>query len=187
MTVGLPASPGASFGALAFTAEEAVEPHPGRASAVLLVRQETSPEDVDGMHSADGILTSTGGMTSHAAVVARGWGKCCVAGAGEISDRREGRQDQGCRQDLRPQGRALHRRQHRRGVCRRAGRRVQPKLSGDFATVMKWADKYRKLERPHERGLARRLQACPRLRCRGHRPVPYRAHVLRGRPHHRDA
>ncbi len=83
MAVGLPASPGAAVGAPAFTAEEAVE----RASAgeqVILVRKETSPEDVDGMHMAAGILTSTGGMTSHAAVVARGWGKCCVAGAGDV-------------------------------------------------------------------------------------------------------
>src|SRR6185436_3222892 len=80
---GLPASPGAAVGKPTFTAEEAVT----RARAgekVILVRKETSPEDVDGMHSAAGILTSTGGMTSHAAVVARGWGKCCVAGAGEV-------------------------------------------------------------------------------------------------------
>ncbi|MEM9753395.1 MAG: pyruvate, phosphate dikinase, partial [Planctomycetota bacterium] len=84
LATGLPASPGAAYGALAFTADEAVErSHAGE--SVLLVRKETSPEDVDGMHSAAGILTSTGGMTSHAAVVARGWGKCCVAGAGEIA------------------------------------------------------------------------------------------------------
>jgi pyruvate, orthophosphate dikinase len=83
LTKGLPASPGAAVGKLAFTAEEAVRrTHDGE--QVLLVRKETSPEDVDGMHSAAGILTSTGGMTSHAAVVARGWGRCCVVGAGEI-------------------------------------------------------------------------------------------------------
>ena len=81
---GLPASPGAAVGKLAFTAAEAVErTHAGE--KVLLVRKETNPEDIDGMHSAVGILTSTGGMTSHAAVVARGWGRCCVAGAGEIT------------------------------------------------------------------------------------------------------
>ena len=77
---GLPASPGAAVGKLAFTAEDAK----ARATAgekVILIRKETSPEDVDGMHAAAGILTSTGGMTSHAAVVARGWGRCCVAGA----------------------------------------------------------------------------------------------------------
>ena len=84
VATGLPASPGASCGALAFTADEAVE-RTLKGEKVLLVRKETSPEDVEGMHHAAGILTSTGGMTSHAAVVARGWGKCCVAGAGALS------------------------------------------------------------------------------------------------------
>jgi len=83
LTIGLPASPGASVGHPAFTADEAVE-RASKGEQVILVRKETSPEDVDGMHSAVGILTSTGGMTSHAAVVARGWGKCCVAGAGAV-------------------------------------------------------------------------------------------------------
>ena len=83
LTKGLPASPGAAVGKLAFSAEEAVE-RTAAGETVLLVRTETSPEDIDGMHCAAGILTSTGGMTSHAAVVARGWGRCCVAGAGEI-------------------------------------------------------------------------------------------------------
>ncbi len=81
---GLPASPGAACGRLAFSAPEAVE-RSLKGESVLLVRKETSPEDVEGMHHAAGILTSTGGMTSHAAVVARGWGKCCVAGAGSLS------------------------------------------------------------------------------------------------------
>jgi pyruvate,orthophosphate dikinase len=83
VATGLPASPGAATGALAFSADDATS----RAKAgedVLLIRKETSPEDVEGMHQAAGILTSTGGMTSHAAVVARGWGKCCVAGAGDV-------------------------------------------------------------------------------------------------------
>ena len=80
---GLPASPGAAVGKLAFSAEEAVQ-RTADGESVILVRKETSPEDIDGMHCAAGILTSTGGMTSHAAVVARGWGRCCVAGAGEI-------------------------------------------------------------------------------------------------------
>ena len=90
LTVGLPASPGAAFGKLAFTADEAVQ-RTNAGEKVLLVRKETNPEDIDGMHSAAGILTSTGGMTSHAAVVARGWGRCCVAGAGEISIDEKGR------------------------------------------------------------------------------------------------
>ena len=144
LTVGLPASPGASFGKLAFTAEEAVErTHQGE--RVLLVRQETSPEDVDGMHSADGILTSTGGMTSHAAVVARGWGKCCVAGAGEIQiDAKAGKIKVGGKTYGRKDVLSID------GSTGEvfAGEMAtsQPKLSGDFATVMKWADKYRKLD-----------------------------------------
>src|SRR5262245_57559705 len=84
LTLGLPASPGAAVGKLAFTAAEAVD-RTLEGEKVLLVRKETNPEDIEGMHSAVGILTSTGGMTSHAAVVARGWGRCCVAGAGEIT------------------------------------------------------------------------------------------------------
>ena len=80
---GLPASPGAACGKIAFTAEEAKE----RAAAgekVVLVRLETSPEDIEGMIAAEGILTVRGGMTSHAAVVARGMGTCCVAGCGDL-------------------------------------------------------------------------------------------------------
>ena len=79
---GLPASPGAVTGKVVFTAEEA-ERRAGAGDAVILVRNETSPEDIGGMHAAQGILTATGGMTSHAAVVARGMGKCCVAGVGD--------------------------------------------------------------------------------------------------------
>ncbi len=140
---GLPASPGAAVGRPAFTAEEAVE----RAKVgekVILVRKETSPEDVDGMHSAVGILTSTGGMTSHAAVVARGWGKCCVAGAGAIdinakagefvvNGRSFGRQDM-----ISLDGTTGE-------VIAGSLPMVEPKISGDFAKVMKWADKYRRL------------------------------------------
>jgi len=83
LTRGLPASPGAATGRLAFSADQAVD-RTLAGEKVILVRKETSPEDVEGMHHAVGILTSTGGMTSHAAVVARGWGKCCVAGAGAL-------------------------------------------------------------------------------------------------------
>jgi len=80
---GLPASPGAASGRVVFTPEEAEEWH-AKGEQIILCRIETSPEDVGGMHAAAGILTSRGGMTSHAAVVARGWGKCCVAGAGAV-------------------------------------------------------------------------------------------------------
>ncbi len=143
LTVGLPASPGAAFGKLAFSAEEAVErTHAGE--QVLLIRKETSPEDVDGMHSAAGILTSTGGMTSHAAVVARGWGKCCVAGAGAIHIDAKARKIKvdgktyGVKDVLSIDGSTGEVFAGQMGT-------VEPKLSGDFSTVMKWADKYRTL------------------------------------------
>ncbi|MEM7682542.1 MAG: pyruvate, phosphate dikinase [Planctomycetota bacterium] len=143
LCIGLPASPGASFGKLAFTAEEAVErSHQGE--LVLLVRKETSPEDVDGMHSAAGILTSTGGMTSHAAVVARGWGKCCVAGAGEIHiNEKAGKITVGGKSYGR--GDTLSLDGSTGEVFAGQMGTVEPKLSGDFATVMKWSDKHRKL------------------------------------------
>lgn len=80
---GLPAGPGGARGRVVFTAESAVE-WASRGEQVILVREETSPEDVDGMHKANAILTSKGGMTSHAALVARGWGKCCIVGCGSI-------------------------------------------------------------------------------------------------------
>jgi pyruvate,orthophosphate dikinase len=93
LATGLPASPGAAVGQIVFTADEAVEKagHGSKKNAVILVRAETTPEDIHGMEVAAGILTSRGGMTSHAAVVTRGMGKCCVAGAGDIGvDERAG-------------------------------------------------------------------------------------------------
>lgn len=80
---GLPASPGAAVGQVVFYTEDAEALH-AQGKAAILVRVETSPEDVGGMHAAQGILTARGGMTSHAAVVARGWGKCCVSGCSEL-------------------------------------------------------------------------------------------------------
>ena len=84
IATGLPASPGAASGEIVFTADEADAAQGATASKVILVRVETSPEDIHGMHAAEGILTTRGGMTSHAAVVARGMGKPCVSGAGAI-------------------------------------------------------------------------------------------------------
>ena len=81
---GLPASPGAAVGKVVFTADRAEE-LVAEGEKVILVRTETSPEDIGGMHAAEGILTARGGMTSHAAVVARGMGKCCVAGCSDIT------------------------------------------------------------------------------------------------------
>jgi pyruvate,orthophosphate dikinase len=86
LATGLPASPGAAVGQIVFTAEEAVKHHAnGSYKVIILVRGETTPEDIAGMEVAAGILTSRGGMTSHAAVVTRGMGKCCVAGAGDCT------------------------------------------------------------------------------------------------------
>jgi pyruvate,orthophosphate dikinase len=138
---GLPASPGAAVGKPAFTAEEAVErAHKGE--KVILVRKETSPEDVEGMHLAAGILTSTGGMTSHAAVVARGWGKCCVAGAGDVTiDAAAG--------VFTVAGRTFSREDvfsidgSTGEVIEGSLATQEARLGGDFAKVMKWSDKYR--------------------------------------------
>jgi pyruvate,orthophosphate dikinase len=144
IATGLPASPGAATGTLAFTAEEVVR-RTADGEDVLLVRKETSPEDIDGMHSAVGILTSTGGMTSHAAVVARGWGKCCVAGAGALQIDSKKRtvsvhgKKYGVKDVFSIDGSTGE-------VIIGAVERTQPKLSGDFQTAMTWADKYRRLK-----------------------------------------
>ncbi|HBJ35682.1 MAG TPA: pyruvate, phosphate dikinase [Planctomycetaceae bacterium] len=140
---GLPASPGAAVGKLAFSAEEAKE-RSDAGEAVILVRRETSPEDVDGMHCSAGILTSTGGMTSHAAVVARGWGKCCVAGAGDVHiDEKakkatiKGRVFTG-KDTISLDGTTGE-------VMLGSVETQEPKLSGDFSKLMEWADKFRRL------------------------------------------
>jgi pyruvate,orthophosphate dikinase len=144
LAVGLPASPGAAVGKLAFTASEAVERfHAGE--SVILVRNETNPEDIEGMHVAAGILTSTGGMTSHAAVVARGWGRCCVAGAGAIHIDEKARK-------IKVGGKTLSHADvisidGSTGEVMAGEVATQtPKLSGDFSIVMGWADKYRTLK-----------------------------------------
>ncbi len=140
---GLPASPGAAVGKLAFSAVEAKE-RSDAGEAVILVRRETSPEDVDGMHCSAGILTSTGGMTSHAAVVARGWGKCCIAGAGDVKIDEKG-------QKATINGRVFTAKDTisidgtTGEVMSGSVETQEPKLSGDFAKLMEWADKYRKL------------------------------------------
>jgi pyruvate,orthophosphate dikinase len=142
LTRGLPASPGAAVGKPAFTAEEAVER--SHDEDVILVRKETSPEDVDGMHSAVGILTSTGGMTSHAAVVARGWGKCCVAGAGDVHiDAKKGTFTVGNKTFKRTDTISIDGTTGE--IMSGAIPTVEPKLSGDFAKIMRWADKHRTL------------------------------------------
>ncbi|MBS0198501.1 MAG: pyruvate, phosphate dikinase [Planctomycetes bacterium] len=143
LTRGIPASPGAAVGKLAFTAAEAKE-RAGKGEAVILCRKETSPEDVEGMHAAAGILTSTGGRTSHAAVVACGWGKCCVVGAGEL-------EIDAAKNKMTINGKSYG----KNDVISIDGSTgevivgslptVEPKMSGDFAQIMKWSDKYRRL------------------------------------------
>jgi pyruvate,orthophosphate dikinase len=141
LTVGLPASPGAAVGKPAFTAEEAVE-RSRNGEKIILVRKATSPEDVDGMHSAAGILTSTGGMTSHAAVVARGWGKCCIVGAGQMSiDAGAGTFKVGSTTVGRDDTISID--GSTGEVFAGSLATIQPTMSGDFAKLMRWADKHR--------------------------------------------
>ncbi|MFW6132346.1 MAG: pyruvate, phosphate dikinase, partial [Planctomycetota bacterium] len=140
---GLPASPGAATGRIVFNADDA-EDKGADGTPVILCRIETSPEDIGGMHAAEGILTTRGGMTSHAAVVARGMGKCCVAGCGELTiDYKSG--------TLSADGRTFQAGDWislngTTGVIY-AGKidTVEPKVSGPFADVMKLSDKYRTL------------------------------------------
>lgn len=140
---GLPASPGAASGRVVFSAD-AAEAAAQKGEAVILVRVETSPEDIHGMHAARGILTTRGGMTSHAAVVARGMGRACVAGVGEI------RVDYQAA-ELRVRGRTVKAGDvitvdgSRGEVMAGAVPMVQPDLGGDFARVMGWADRVRRL------------------------------------------
>jgi len=141
---GLPASPGAATGEIVFTADEA-EKMKAAGRKVILVRVETSPEDIHGMHAAEGILTTRGGMTSHAAVVARGMGKPCVSGAGSL------------RVDHRAETMQVMGRVFAKGdiitidgstgqVLAGSVPMLQPELSGDFALIMEWADELRRMK-----------------------------------------
>jgi len=145
IAVGLPASPGAATGKVVFSAEDAEKLATEKKEKVILVRKETSPEDIGGMHVAKGILTTRGGMTSHAAVVARGMGKCCVAGCGSLNV------------DYKKQVFSVNGKIVKRGdyisldgssgeVMLGQVATVEPSLSGDFATLMEWADEVRKLK-----------------------------------------
>ncbi|MBL0871042.1 MAG: pyruvate, phosphate dikinase [Phycisphaerales bacterium] len=145
LTEGIPASPGAAVGKLAFTAAEAVQ-RKQSGEKVILVRDETSPEDVEGMHSAEGILTSTGGRSSHAAVVAVGWGKCCVVGAGELHIDAKARKMTVAGQTFGPDDVISIDGTTGEVMVGSVPVVIPEKLSGDFATVMRWADKYRTLQ-----------------------------------------
>ncbi len=141
---GLPASPGAATGKVVFTAEEA-EKLGSAGEAVILVREETSPEDIRGMDAARGIVTARGGMTSHAAVVARGMGRPCVSGAGEIHiDMRAG--------EFRARGKTIRAYDvvtidgSTGEVLQGVVKMIEPELSGDFGILMTWADAVRRLK-----------------------------------------
>ena len=141
---GLPASPGAASGKVVFTAEEA-EKLNGMMQDTILVRLETSPEDIHGMHAAKGILTSRGGMTSHAAVVARGMGRPCVSGSSEITIDYEAKQFK-AGDILIKEGDIITIDGGSGKVMKGLVPTVQPEISGYFSTIMKWADQYRKLK-----------------------------------------
>ncbi len=143
VAVGLPASPGAACGAIYFTAEKAKE-H-GKDGPVLLVRAETSPEDIEGMAASQGILTARGGRTSHAAVVARGMGTCCVAGCGALRiNEKEG--------TLSIEGNVVREGDFMSidGVTGKVYlgviKTVEAEVAGEFATIMSWADEFRRLK-----------------------------------------
>jgi pyruvate,orthophosphate dikinase len=140
---GLPASPGAAVGAVVFTAEEAIA-RGKQGEKVILVRPETSPDDVGGMFAAQGILTARGGMTSHAAVVARGMGKCCVVGSKEILvDEEHGEFRVGTVHVK--HGDIITLNGNTGEVILGAAKLVVPELSGNFAAFMKWVDQHRHL------------------------------------------
>ena len=159
----LPASPGAACGKIVFNAEDAKE-WAARGEKVVLVRLETSPEDIEGMKAAQGILTVRGGMTSHAAVVARGMGKCCVSGCGAIN------MDEANKQ-FTLAGKTYHEGDwlsldgSTGNIYDGAMPTVDASVGGDFGRIMSWADKYRRLkvrtnaDTPHDAAKARELGA----------------------------
>ncbi len=160
---GLPASPGAATGKIVFHAEDAEE-WVAKGEAVLLVRIETSPEDIGGMHVAQGILTSRGGMTSHAAVVARGMGTCCVAGCGELEISYKNKTVSVNGKTFK-EGDWLSLDGSKGEVMEGKIPTIDPELSGNFGTLMGWADEVRKLnirtnaDTPHDAEVARNFGA----------------------------
>ena len=143
---GLPASPGAATGRIYFEAEEAVEASKGGEKKIILVRMETSPEDIEGMHVSQGILTGRGGMTSHAAVVARGMGTCCVAGCSEIKINEEEKYfiDRIGRKYM--EGDWISLDGSTGNVYGERLPTIEPEMTGDFSTLMQWADEVRTLK-----------------------------------------
>jgi pyruvate,orthophosphate dikinase len=161
---GLPASPGAVSGEVVFSADEAEEAA-NLGLKVVLVRVETSPEDIHGMHAAQGILTARGGMTSHAAVVARGMGKCCVAGCGGIQVDYKKQQFTATNGVVINKGDVITLDGSTGEVMKGSVSTVHPEMTGDFAVLMKWVDKYRRLkvrtnaDTSHDSAVARKFGA----------------------------
>ena len=161
---GLPASPGAAGGTVVFTADEAEE-LAKNGKKVILVRIETSPEDIHGMHAAQGILTARGGMTSHAAVVARGMGKCCVAGCGDIKVDYVAQSFTAKDGILVKKGDMITLDGSTGQVILGEVKTVPPQLTGDFGKLMVWVDQFRKLkvrtnaDTPHDSKVAREFGA----------------------------
>ena len=143
---GLPASPGAATGRVYFEAEEAVEASKGGEKKIILVRMETSPEDIEGMHVSQGILTGRGGMTSHAAVVARGMGTCCVAGCSDIKINEDEKYfiDKDGRKYV--EGDWISLDGSTGNVYGEKLPTIEPEMTGDFSTLMQWADETRTLK-----------------------------------------
>jgi len=144
LTKGLPASPGAASGAVVFDADTA-EKRAELGEGVILVRIETSPEDIHGMHAAKGILTARGGMTSHAAVVARGMGRPCVSGAGTLAIDAKAKQFRIGNRTIK-EGDVITIDGASGEVMAGEVATVQPELAGDFGTLMAWADEVRRLK-----------------------------------------
>ncbi|MDC1125812.1 pyruvate, phosphate dikinase [Candidatus Pelagibacter sp.] len=140
---GLPASPGAASGKVVFTSEEA-ERLTGMMQDTILVRVETSPEDIQGMHAAKGILTARGGMTSHAAVVARGMGRPCVSGSSEIDINYENKSFKTSSIEIK-EGEVITIDGSTGRIISGSVATVKPEISGDFSMLMSWADSFRKL------------------------------------------
>lgn len=163
LTKGLPASPGAAVGKIVFTAEDA-ERWVGNGEDVILVRIETSPDDIHGMNVANGILTARGGMTSHAAVVARGMGKCCVAGCGDLRIDYPGKKME-VRGTTLKEGDWITLDGSTGEVIFGKVPTIEPKLAGEFGTIMEWVDEFRKLkvrtnaDTPHDSEVAKNFGA----------------------------
>lgn len=143
---GLPASPGAATGKVFFTAEDAAKAFENGEKMVILVRLETSPEDIEGMHVSQGILTARGGMTSHAAVVARGMGRCCVAGCGELTINEAEKIFKDKAGNIYKEGDWISLDGSTGNVYAGKLPTVAPELTGDFGKFMSWADELRVLK-----------------------------------------